>query len=249
MKAIILAAGYATRLYPLTIDKPKPLLSVAGKPMMEHIIDKLKDIMELDRIYIVTNDKFSSHFSKWASGIDFPKDIVIVNDKTTNNDDRLGAVGDIRFVLGEQKVDDDVLIFGGDNLFEDRFDGLLKLFFEKKAPVVGFKDVGDLEIAKRMGVGDLDEQRRVVGFVEKPPEPKSTLVSTLIYLIPKTGLHYVADCIKDTKSEGEIKAGELIAYMIRKTDVFGHIFYGKWFDIGDLEQLKVADEEFMPGGQ
>ena len=122
IKAIILAAGYATRLYPLTLNQPKSLLKIAEKPMIEHIIEKLKDINELNKIYIVTNNKFFKNFEDWNKNFNFNKDIKIINDLTTSNENRLGAVGDIKFAIEKENIDDDLIVFGGDNLFEDNLD-------------------------------------------------------------------------------------------------------------------------------
>ena len=102
MKAIILAAGYATRLYPLTKDKPKPLLEIAGKPIIDHIMRKIEKIDEIDKIFIVTNDKFYGHFEDWLSEFKSNKKIKIINDKTTSNEDRLGSLGDVNFVIDRE---------------------------------------------------------------------------------------------------------------------------------------------------
>lgn len=242
MKSIILAAGYATRLYPLTLNQPKPLLKVAGKPMLEHILEKLNHIAELDVIYIVTNNKFFNHFNEWNKNFKSNKRIVIVNDGTISENDRLGALGDISFALKKEKINDDLIIFGGDNLFEDNLAGFYSLFKSKNASVVGFNDVKDIEIAKRMGVGLLDKDKKIIEFVEKPAEPKSTLISMLVYFLKKEDLHLIDGCLASKGNIGEVKAGELISYMIKETNVYGCILEKKWFDIGDLEQLKLADE-------
>ena len=132
MKAIILAAGYATRLYPLTLNKPKPLLEVAAKPIIEHILFKIEKIKEINNIFIVTNNKFYAKFASWLAVYESKKKIKIINDKTSSNEDRLGAVGDIKFVLEQEKLNDDVMIIAGDNLFEFSLSGPVKIFKEKK---------------------------------------------------------------------------------------------------------------------
>ena len=113
MKLIVLAAGYATRLYPLTLDQPKPLLAVAGKPMIEHVLDNLQPIKEIDHIYIVTNEKFAGHFQGWANEYELKHErapITIINDRTTNESNRLGAIGDVDLVLTEANIDDDIIV-------------------------------------------------------------------------------------------------------------------------------------------
>src|SRR5512142_370333 len=120
MKIIILAAGYATRLYPLTLTQPKPLLPVAGKPMIEYVLDNLAPIGGLQRIYVVTNAKFASHFERWAEAYGSAKaklDFTIVNDGSTDDSNKLGAIGDLHLVLTREEVEDDVIVVAGDNLF------------------------------------------------------------------------------------------------------------------------------------
>src|SRR5213595_224665 len=122
MKVIILAAGYATRLYPLTLTQPKPLLGVAGKPMVEYVLDNLAPIGGLDRIYVVTNAKFASHFQKWADDYRTTKaklDFTIVNDGSTDDTNKLGAIGDLHLVLTREAVEDDIIVVAGDNLFSE----------------------------------------------------------------------------------------------------------------------------------
>ncbi len=126
MKVIILAAGYATRLYPLTLTQPKPLLPVAGKPMIDHVLDNLAAIEGIDRVYVVTNAKFAGHFQRWADayrGSTTPLAFTIVNDGSTDDTNKLGAIGDLHLVLTREKVDDDVMVVAGDNLFNQRLDG------------------------------------------------------------------------------------------------------------------------------
>ena len=117
MDAIILAAGYATRLYPLTKDKPKPLLHVARKPIVEHIIRKIEEIKDINKIYIVTNDKFEGHFNDWLRSFDAKSPIEIINDGTKINEDRLGALGDVHFAISSKNIDSELIVVAGDNLF------------------------------------------------------------------------------------------------------------------------------------
>lgn len=123
MKVIILAAGYATRLYPLTLTQPKPLLPVAGKPMVDHVLDNLAPISGIDRIYVVTNAKFAGHFQKWVDDYRAKKanlNFTVVNDGSTDDSNKLGAIGDIHHVLTKEKVDDDIIVVAGDNLFSEK---------------------------------------------------------------------------------------------------------------------------------
>src|SRR5438874_13714431 len=147
MKVVILAAGYATRLYPLTMTQPKPLLPVAGIPMIEYGLDNLAPIGGLDRIYVVTNAKFAGHFQKWADHYRATKaklDFTIVNDGSTDDTNKLGAIGDLHLVLTREHVDDDVIVVAGDNLFSEKLTDFGTYSREKNAPVLAVYDVGDL---------------------------------------------------------------------------------------------------------
>ena len=135
MKVVILAAGYATRLYPLTLTQPKPLLPVAGKPMIEHVLDNLSPIGGIDRVYVVTNAKFAGHFQKWADDYRATKaklDFTIVNDGSTDDTNKLGAIGDLHLVITREKVDDDIIVVAGDNLFSEKLEDFGRILSRKK---------------------------------------------------------------------------------------------------------------------
>src|SRR3954449_12404007 len=152
MKVIILAAGYATRLYPLTLTRPKPLLPVAGKPMIDYVLDNLAPIGGIDRVYIVTNAKFADQFQKWSEDYHAHKaklDFTVINDRSTDDTNKLGAIGDLHLVITHEKIDDDIIVVAGDNLFSKNLEGFGKFCREKKAPVLGVYDVGNLEDIKK----------------------------------------------------------------------------------------------------
>src|SRR5256885_12910300 len=170
MKVVILAAGYATRLYPLTLTQPKPLLPVAGKPMVEYVLDNLAPINGLDRIYVVTNAKFAANFQKWADHYHAAKaklDFTIVNDGSTDDTNKLGAIGDLHLVLTREHVNDDVIVVAGDNLFNRTLEGFGRFCREKNAPVLAGYDVGDLEAIKKYNAITIDAESRITFFEEK----------------------------------------------------------------------------------
>ena len=192
MKVIILAAGYATRLYPLTLTQPKPLLPVAGKPMVEHVLDNLAPISGIDRVYVVTNAKFAGHFQKWSDHYRATKskfDFTIVNDGSTDDTNKLGAIGDIHYVLKTQNVDDDLIVVAGDNLFSEKLGDFGKFCREKNAPVLAVYDVGNLEEIKKYNSISTDADGRITFFEEKPKNPTSTLTGIALYFYPQ-----VHDC-------------------------------------------------------
>lgn len=245
MKALILAAGYGTRLYPLTEDTPKPLLPVGPKLLVDHILDKIKALPGLDEVLVITNDKFEGHFQKWAKEIakKFPVPITIINDRTTSNEDRLGSVGDINFAVRDRKINADLLVLGGDNLFDYSLADFLK-FARAKAPAVsiGLYDIHNLRDATMYGVAQLDSQGKVVLFEEKPAKPKSTLIAMCFYYFPYKTLAYLPEYIK---ASGKLdKAGDYIRWLAEEKGVYGFKFDGKWYDIGSLEAYRDAQRDF-----
>lgn len=241
MDAIILAAGYATRLYPLTENTPKPLLNVAGRPMIEHILKKLEQIEAVNKIYIVTNDKFERHFREWLGNYSVEKPIEIVNDGTKSNEDRLGAFGDVHYLVSAKELDNDLIIIAGDNLFELSLIDAFNFFKKRKSNVIVLHDVKDFELARHYGIVEVDNDI-VVNFEEKPASPKSTLASTVIYLFPKKTI----SLIKKYAAQGNNldKAGNFIEWLHKRDKVFAYITDKKWYDIGSIEQLEKADRHY-----
>lgn len=242
MKAIILCAGYATRLYPLTLNQPKPLLEVHGKPILEHIILKINEIDFVDEIFVVTNDKFAGHFEDWAKNFSSDKKITIVNDGTKSNEDRLGSLGDIQHVIKTYSLGDDLLIIAGDNIFEFSLGDAASLFSRKNKTIVVLYDVKDKELAKQYGIVTINEDFKMTDFVEKPENPPSTLSSTGIYFYPKEVAGFLMDYGKG--GENTDKAGNFLEWLHKKDEVYCYVSDKKWFDIGSLDQLEKAREEF-----
>jgi glucose-1-phosphate thymidylyltransferase len=240
MKAIILAAGYATRLHPLTLNQPKPLLKVGDKFIVEHILEKVEEIPTIGEVFVVTNNKFYEEFLEWKETYPGRLDVTIVNDGTTSNEDRLGAVGDINFVVKTQNLKSNLLVIGGDNLFEDNLKDFLDFFREKGSSIL-LNDVKDFELAKLFGVVSINETGKIIKFTEKPIIPESTMAATLIYALKKEHLPRLQEAIDLGKAD---HSGDFIAYLANKEEVHGKVLNGNWFDIGSLDQLREA-EEFM----
>src|SRR6266404_7340442 len=184
MNALILAAGYATRLYPLTLNKAKPLLEVGAKPIIEWLLDNLRTVPGLRTTYVVTNAKFANDFQSWANAYhnEHPEtQITIVNDGSTSDDDKLGAIGDISLVLTrEDLATDDLVVIAGDNLFEQPLGDFVS-GAKRSAATVAVHDVGDLEAMKKYGTITIDSKGVITSFEEKPEKPKSTLASVALY--------------------------------------------------------------------
>jgi glucose-1-phosphate thymidylyltransferase len=245
MKVIILAAGYATRLYPLTLTQPKPLLPVAGKPMIEYVLDNLAPIGGVDRIYVVTNAKFAGHFQKWLEhyhATNSKPSFTVINDGTTSDSDKLGAIGDIHYVLKTQNVDDDLIIVAGDNLFSEKLGGFGKFCREKNAPVLALYDVGDLEQIKKYNAISVDGNGRITFFEEKPAKPTSTLTGIALYFYPKSSIPFIRQYIAGGNNPDQ--PGRLVQWLYPRTAVYTWRVPGLWFDIGPKETLDEAGKIF-----
>lgn len=242
MVAIILAAGYGTRLYPLTLNKPKALLEVDGKSILDRLVSKIDSIKECKEIIIVTNEKFHKNFETWAKSASYSPRIEVINDGTKANEARLGAIGDINLVLKKKDIKEDLLITASDNLFE--FDlGEFVGFGREKKPFnsIALFDVGDKILARKYGICSLDKDLRVIDFEEKPKSPKSTLAATALYFIPKEKIAKIFEYMKiDLPKDAP---GNLMKWLAKTDKLFGYRSSGAWYDIGDKESLKKADEE------
>ena len=245
MKVIILAAGYATRLYPLTLTRPKPLLPVAGKPMIDYVLDNLAPIGGIDRIYVVTNAKFASHFQQWAADYRARKArliFTIVNDLSTDDTNKLGAIGDIHFVLKSQNVNDDLIVVAGDNLFSEKLSAFGHYCRERNAPVLALYDVGNLEQVKKYNSITLDGEGRIAFFEEKPKNPASTLTGIALYYYPKATLPLIRQYIAEGNNPDQ--PGRLIQWLYPRMPVYTWKVPGLWFDIGSKETLEEANRIF-----
>jgi glucose-1-phosphate thymidylyltransferase len=241
MNALILAAGYATRLRPLTDTRPKQLLPVGGRPMLDWIADKLDEIEELREVHLVTNARYASALTGWAEG---RGGVVVHDDGTTSNDDRLGAIGDIRFVLDRTALaDDDLVVIAGDNLFDASLADYVEWWRGKgAASAVGLYDVRDLALARQYGLVELADDRRIVEFVEKPAEPRSTLVATATYILHREHVHLVEPYLDEGNPPDA--PGNLLAWLHKRRAVYGYLLPGEWHDIGSPDQLLEADNRF-----
>lgn len=244
MDCIVLCAGYATRLRPLTLSTPKPLLDVGGKPILEHILDRLVGT-DVNRVFIVSNTRFADSFSQWVRGVSFPGiELNVVNDGTSSNDDRLGSMGDVHFAAKQAGLSDDFLMINGDNLFTFSLEPLLTAFSER-GNMLALYDVGSPDTAKLYGIPTLTDDMRVTGFVEKPDNPTSTLASIGIYAYRGEVPKLLADYLEQGHSAD--KTGEFVEWLHAQTDVYGYAYGGEddiWFDIGTIEQLGEARDRW-----
>jgi glucose-1-phosphate thymidylyltransferase len=238
MKALILAAGYATRLYPLTRTVAKPLLPLAERPMLDYLLDRIRDVAEIDAVHVVTNHRFADSFARWARAHD---GVVVHDDGTTSEDDRLGAIGDIGFVVDAAGLaDDDLLVVAGDNLFDYSLADYVSWWRGKgEASAVVLYDVGDLELVRKYSSVELDADERLTGFTEKPGQPTSTLVATAAYLYHREHVPLVRLYLEQGNPPDQ--PGRFVAWLVPRAPVYGYTVGGDWRDIGDAAQLLDAD--------
>ncbi|HEY7397715.1 MAG TPA: nucleotidyltransferase family protein [Gaiellaceae bacterium] len=236
MKAVVLAAGYATRLRPLTDRWAKELLPVGGRPIVDWILDGISAVEGIDAVHLVTNHRKAPAFRDWARG----RGVEIHDDGTTSNDDRLGAIGDLRFVVDRASLDDDLLVIAGDNLFDFSLADFVAFWKERGvASAVAIRDVGSLELATHYGIIALDPNGRIVDFVEKPADPPSTLAATATYLYDRSHVKLLDEYLAGGHSSDQ--PGRFVEWLCRREPVYGWPLEGAWYDIGDAEQLLVAD--------
>ncbi|MEM4282506.1 MAG: nucleotidyltransferase family protein [Candidatus Woesearchaeota archaeon] len=252
MDSIILAAGYGTRLYPLTQKTPKPLLEVGEKPILEHIVEKILSIKDFDKIFIVTNLRFKDDFTKWLDcyasksmiACKSKDKIEIVDDGATSHYDRLGAIGDITFAVKKKALlNKDLLIIGGDNLFDFSLEDFISFYYSKSGASVAIYDIKDCaKAAGKYGVVELDSDKRIISFEEKPKVPKTSLVSTACYIFPKYAVDWLI--IYHSYGHKSDNTGDFLSWLCERQPVYGYVFEGMWFDIGTLEQLEEARKAF-----
>ncbi|MDR2167145.1 MAG: nucleotidyltransferase family protein [Clostridiales bacterium] len=232
MKAIILAAGYATRL-PIASGIPKPLLPVWGKPVISHIMEQIDGVDGVDEVYLVSNGKFAGHFEKWLESHEYAANITILNNGTKTPETRLGAIGDIIFAMEKIGLDDDVLIICGDNLFT--FDLAEFVAFHKKTggDCVCAKEVDDIEKLKSFAVATTDENGIITDFVEKPESPKSNLAVFGLYIYKKDSMAMLKQYIAEGGNPDA--PGNFPQWLHKRKPIFCFKFKGECFDIGTLK--------------
>jgi len=245
MNVLILAAGYATRLYPLTRKKAKPLLEVAGKPMIEWVLDNLASVPDLETVFVVTNHKFAEDFRIWSE--DYRQrnptlQLKIIDDGSTDDSDKLGAIGDINLVLTrEELAKNDLIIVGGDNLFSEPLVDFVQAA-QKSDAMLATYDVGDLEATKKYSNITIDADGIVTSFEEKPAEPKSALTGIALYYFARDTVPLFTTYLAAGNNPDQ--PGRFIQWLYTRKPVKTYQIQGTWFDIGSKETLEEANEIF-----
>ncbi|NLW12862.1 MAG: nucleotidyltransferase family protein [Clostridiaceae bacterium] len=246
MKGILLAAGYATRLYPLTKDRPKALLPVGGRPILDYIVDEMNTIPELDQIVVISNHRFAAQMQDWAhtrNGQQAPdKQIIVVDDMTTSDDDKLGAIGDISFCIDELGIDDDVVIIAGDNLFTYKLADAWEAFRQRDSDMILIQDLPPNEDPRRFAIVSTDENGYVTDMVEKPKEPLSRLAAYATYFYKRETLPLIREyLISGNKPDAP---GNFPAWLHKRQPVYAYEFQGVCIDIGTPESYEDVRTTF-----
>ena len=248
MKAVFLCAGYGTRLYPLTVEKPKPLLPIAGEALLTHLLRKLESIASIDQVVVVSNDRFYRHFCDWQAGIRTSKRVTVLNDGTKDPEHRLGAIQDLKLGWCHEGSDTDLLAFAGDNLFDaDLFPFISFAESMRPGACVGVYDVKDRNLAQKYGLIKTDTSGKIIAFFEKPKDPPTTRASMGIYFLPKETFQLMDRYLKANQNPDA--PGYYIGWLSKETNVFAYRFSGTWFDIGDLDSYQRADEFLKAHGK
>ncbi|WP_394741330.1 sugar phosphate nucleotidyltransferase [Natronococcus roseus] len=236
MKAVVLAGGYATRMWPITKHRPKMFLPIGDATVIDRIFAELEADDRIDEVFVSTNERFADEFEAHLADSEFEKPTLSV-EETTEEDDKFGVVGALAQLIDRENVDDDLLVVAGDNLLSFDLSEFVDDFFEREAPTLAAYDVGSREKAKSYGLVDL-EGDRVVDFQEKPDDPKSTLVSIACYAFPRDAL-----TLFDTYLEGDNNPDEpgwFVQWLQDREPTYAYTFEGAWFDIGTPESYLDA---------
>ncbi len=240
MKCLILAAGYATRLYPLTENYPKPLLKVGEKSILDWLIEDIHTAGLVDEYVVISNHRFAPHFEAWAKAHPLP--ITVVDDGTSTNETRLGAVRDIQFAVETLGLEEDLLVIAGDNLLDFSLAGFLAYQAEKGTSCVMRYYEPDLAKLRKTGVAEVDGAGRIVRMEEKPAEPRSHWCTPPFYIYRAEDVPLVKKGIEG--GCGVDAPGSFIAWLSTQTPVHAWEMPGKRYDIGNLESYRQVQESY-----
>ena len=246
MKNIVIAAGYATRLYPLTENFPKPLLKIGERSILDRILDDVDGIEDIDEHIIVTNHKFAEIFSNWVSERKQKpgtKPISIIDDGTTDNENRLGAVKDLLLAIDEFDINDDIMVLAADNVLDFSFQGFVNFFKQKNTSVIMCHHEPELYKLQRTGVIAVDDDMKVLEMQEKPEHPVSNWAVPPFYIYKKNDLPLIRDCLNH--GCGFDAPGNLAHYLVNATTIHAWIMPGSRYDIGSLDSYKEAQILFQ----
>jgi len=237
-----LAGGYGTRLYPLTKRIAKPLLEISDKPIIDYIMEKLVEL-DLEKILVAVNMRFKDQFLEWLENRDY-LGVELRVEPSRDEGEKLGAIRGLSRLLDEVK--DDCVIVAGDNLFTSSLIGFKEFYLEKRAPVVGLHDIGDLDKVRSLSMAEVDQEGRITRFIEKPEKPTSTLVGIGVYMLPERSFKRINEYLEEGNNPDS--PGFFIQWLCSREPVYGYILEGHWWDIGTPEAYYEA-KRFLEGAR
>lgn len=242
MKSIILAAGFAKRLQPHIGNLPKPMLTIAGIPLIDIIMHKICEVNEVQEVFIVTNELYYDTFSKWKDGRSYSKSVSLVSDGIKTIDKKMGAIGDLSYVVRRFSINDNLLVIAGDNYFEFSLQDFVNRYKSLKKTMIAVCDLKEAKkLSKKFGVVRTDSCSRIIEFEEKPEKPSTSLASTLCYLLGKDEINALNRFI--SKNPEADNTGNFIHYLIENGhELYAYVFSERWYDIGDYQQYLELNE-------
>lgn len=242
MKAYLLAAGYATRMYPLTRDTPKALLEVGDSPILTHIVRRVSALDDLTDIVVVTNDRFAAHFQAWSTAQTTPAPITVLNDGTTSDANRLGAIADLAFALEQVPLGrEDAVVAATDNLFDFDLRALQHTFQSHGRPMLVVRRVEDHTHTSRYNEVALEPDGRVARFREKPEQAETDLTAIALYFFPATTLELIGHYLETGQPDAP---GHFISWLVDRVPCYAEPMPGPWYDVGSTESLERARAQF-----
>jgi glucose-1-phosphate thymidylyltransferase len=242
MKALILVAGYATRLYPLTLNQPKALLPIAKKPILNYIVDEIETIPSVNEIILVSNNKFYKNFIEWKQENSFSVPVTVLNDYTTDETNKLGAIGDIQYVIDKLNINEDLLVMAGDNIFTFSLIDFYNAYVEKNSDTILVKNINSIADLRRMANVEVNEDGFVVGMIEKPQNPKTNLAAFASYIYKKDTLPLIKEFLQS--GENPDAPGFFPSWLFNKKSVYAYRFVGECYDIGTPESYEKVNRIF-----
>ena len=242
MKAIVLSAGYATRLYPLTKDTPKGLLPIGDKSILDFITDQIETVPEIDEMFIISNHKFFENFLEWSKVRKTRLKITVLDDGTTDDSNKLGAIGDIWYTIQNGNIEEDILVMAGDNFFTFPLDDYIEFYRQKQCDSILVTELSDLSDLQRMGNAILDGEGKVLALEEKPKEPKSNCAVFASYIYKKETLSLIGQYLKEGNNPDA--PGFFPSWLYQRKPVYAYKFQGECYDIGTHESYHDVCEKF-----
>ena len=250
MKALVLAAGYGTRLKPLTDTTAKPLIPIAGKPIIEYLLLRILSLPAIDSIYIVTNAKFFQDFVSWKKSFDreraktYPP-IHLLNDGTTSNKTRLGAIRDMALAIKTFRINDNLMVSAADDIFTFDFQNLVDTFEEHGETIITLHQTNNMEILRNSGNAEIDSEGRVLHLIEKPSDPKTNLIAPCLYILSRSTLPFINHYLKTDNNPDA--PGYFLSWLVRETRVLSYVFEESFYAVGNLTTYKevqnILDQE------